>query len=118
MDLTAIILESGLIYPATLIITIVVYLVPATPTVAVLSCIAAAYHLVGIAPTMIIVRVGLGVSTDSVEESVNLSRNTVQRNTGLGSSQIMREIQFRDGLLTADDETLEDGIIFARDKAV
>ncbi|KAF7333528.1 Rtt106 domain-containing protein [Mycena venus] len=115
MDLTAIILESGLIYPATLILTIVVYLVPATPTVAVLSCIAAAYHLVarGIAPTMIIVRVGLGVSTDNVEESVNLSRNT-----GLGTSQITREIQFRDGSLTADDETLEDGIIFARDKAV
>ncbi|KAJ6566966.1 hypothetical protein B0H19DRAFT_1232917 [Mycena capillaripes] len=120
MDLTAIILESGLIYPATLIITIVVYLVPATPTVAVLSCIAAAYHLVlrGIAPTMIIVRVGLGVSTDNVEDSVNLSRNTVQRNTGLGASQVTREIQFRRGSLTADDETLEDGIIFAGDKAV
>ncbi|KAJ7918161.1 hypothetical protein B0H13DRAFT_2269251 [Mycena leptocephala] len=118
MDLTAIILESGLIYPATLIITIVVYLVPAAPSVAVLSCIAAAYHLVGIAPTMIIVRVGLGVSTDNVEDSVNLSRNTVQRNTGLGTSQITREIQFRHGSLTAHDETLEDGIIFAGEKAV
>jgi hypothetical protein len=67
---------------------------------------------------MIIVRVGLGVSTDNVEDSVNLSRNTVQRNTGLGASQITREIQFRHGSLTVDDETLEDGMIFAGDKAV
>ncbi|KAJ7800986.1 hypothetical protein B0H14DRAFT_1683535 [Mycena olivaceomarginata] len=118
MDLTGIILESGLIYPATLIITIVVYLVPATPTVAVLSCIAAAYHLVGIAPTMIIVRVGLGVSTDDVEKSVTLSRDTMQRNTGLGASHLTRKIQFRDGPLTADDGTLEDGIIFAENRAV
>jgi hypothetical protein len=67
---------------------------------------------------MIIVRVGLGVSTDNVEDSVNLSRNTVQRNTGLGASQITREIQFRHGSLTAHDETWEDGIIFAGEKAV
>jgi hypothetical protein len=114
MDLTAIILESGLIYPAILIFTIVVYLVPATPTVAVLSCIAAAYHLVGIAPTMIIVRVGLGVSTDDVEKSVTLSRDTVKRNTGLVASHLTTEIQFCNGSLTADDET-SDGIIFARE---
>ncbi|KAJ7682632.1 hypothetical protein DFH06DRAFT_1161709 [Mycena polygramma] len=114
MDLTAIILESGLIYPATLIITIVVYLVPATPTVAVLSCIAAAYHLVGIAPTMIIVRVGLGVSTDDVEKSVNLSRNNAQRSA---SQIVTREIQFHNGSLTAG-ETVEDDIFLAGDKVV
>ncbi|KAF7364224.1 Rtt106 domain-containing protein [Mycena sanguinolenta] len=74
MDLTAIILESGLMYPAILIITMVFLLVPAAPTVAVLPCIAVAYHLVGIAPTTIIVRVGLGVSTDEVENTVTLGR--------------------------------------------
>lgn len=65
---------------------------------------------------MIIVRVGLGVSTDDVEKSV--SRDTMQRNTGFGASHLTREIQFRDGPLTADDGTLEDGIMFAGDKAV
>ncbi|KAF7364218.1 Rtt106 domain-containing protein [Mycena sanguinolenta] len=115
MDLTAIILESGLIYPAILIITIVVYLVPATPTVAVLSCIAAAYHLVGIAPTMIIVRVGLGVSTDDVENTVTLGRDTAKRNTGLGVSHPTTEIQFCNGSLTADDETAKHGTISARE---
>ncbi|KAF7313887.1 Ras-GEF domain-containing protein [Mycena chlorophos] len=61
MELIAIILESGLIYPFLLIITIVMFLSPA-PTVGVLVCIALAYHLVGIAPTLIIVRVSLGVA--------------------------------------------------------
>ncbi|KAF7303830.1 Rtt106 domain-containing protein [Mycena indigotica] len=70
-DLTAIILESGLIYPALLIITIVIFLTP-SPTVSVLVCIAVAYHLVGIAPTLIIVRVGLGVSMQDVQTSVTL----------------------------------------------
>ncbi|KAJ7186061.1 hypothetical protein C8R46DRAFT_1343146 [Mycena filopes] len=76
LALTAILLESGLIYPAALIITIVVYLTPSTPTNSVLVCIAACYHIVGIAPTLIIVRVGLGVSTDDVDKCVvTISRN-------------------------------------------
>ncbi|KAJ7202859.1 hypothetical protein GGX14DRAFT_399228 [Mycena pura] len=61
-NLTAIILESGMVYPALLIITILMFLIPSTPTTAVL----------GIAPTLIIVRVGLGVSTDNVQTSVTL----------------------------------------------
>ncbi|KAF7364223.1 Rtt106 domain-containing protein [Mycena sanguinolenta] len=115
MDLTAIILESGLMYPAILIITIVFYLVPAAPTVAVLSGIAAAYHLVGIAPTMIMVRVGLGVSTGEVKNTVTLGRDTAKRNTGLSVSHPMTDIQFGNGSLTADDETSKHGTISARE---
>ncbi|KAJ7925566.1 hypothetical protein B0H13DRAFT_2314364 [Mycena leptocephala] len=73
MDLTAIILESGLIYPTALAITVIVYLVPERPTAAVLICLAACYHIVAIAPTLIIVRVGLGVSSDNVEKCVTIS---------------------------------------------
>jgi len=71
--LTAILLESGLIYPAWLIITIGFYLNPMTSFTSVLICIAALYHLVGIATTLIIMRVGLGVSTDDVEKCITLS---------------------------------------------
>ncbi|KAF8155243.1 hypothetical protein K438DRAFT_1862840 [Mycena galopus ATCC 62051] len=75
-DLTAVMLESGLIYPAALALTVIIFLIPQTPTVSVLVCLAACYHLVGIAPTLIIVRVGLGVSTDDVEKCVTISRGT------------------------------------------
>ncbi|KAF8194413.1 hypothetical protein K438DRAFT_819354 [Mycena galopus ATCC 62051] len=75
MDLPAILLESGLIYPTVLFMGIILFLSPPpVPTVMVLICIAASYHLAGIAPTLIIVRVGLGVSTDDVEKSVLVSR--------------------------------------------
>ncbi|KAF7293171.1 Ras-GEF domain-containing protein [Mycena chlorophos] len=63
-QLMVIILESGLIYPALLVITIAVFVAPTTPTVAVLSCFAVLYHIVGIAPTLIIVRVSSGVNDD------------------------------------------------------
>nr|GAT54353.1 predicted protein [Mycena chlorophos] len=63
-ELMVIILESGLIYPALLVITIAVFVAPTTPTVAVLSCFAVLYHIVGIAPTLIIVRVSSGVNDD------------------------------------------------------
>ncbi|KAF7293164.1 Ras-GEF domain-containing protein [Mycena chlorophos] len=83
-ELMVIILESGLIYPALLLITIVVFVAPPTPTVAVLSCIAVVYHIVGIAPTLIIVRVSLGVNEDeeagpfprSLPGLTNLNLNT------------------------------------------
>ncbi|KAJ7846552.1 hypothetical protein B0H13DRAFT_2362917 [Mycena leptocephala] len=78
MDLTAIILESGLIYPAGLVISVGIFLSPVTPTASVLICIAACYHIVGIAPTLIIVRVGLGVSTEDVDGS-SLGGTTDQR---------------------------------------
>ncbi|KAF7351542.1 Ras-GEF domain-containing protein [Mycena sanguinolenta] len=58
--LTAMTLESGMVYPTALAVTVIIYLIPPTPTVSVLICLAACYHLVGIAPTLIIVRVGLG----------------------------------------------------------
>ncbi|KAJ7749984.1 hypothetical protein B0H16DRAFT_1550838 [Mycena metata] len=76
MALTAILLESGLIYPAALLLTIVLFLIRSTPTNSVLVCIAACYHIVGIAPTLIIVRVGLGVSTDDVDKCITISRGT------------------------------------------
>ncbi|KAJ7190175.1 hypothetical protein GGX14DRAFT_483653 [Mycena pura] len=45
-DLIAILLESGLIYPASLIATIAVFVAPTTSTESVLVCIATVYHLV------------------------------------------------------------------------
>ncbi|KAJ7105858.1 hypothetical protein C8R44DRAFT_987487 [Mycena epipterygia] len=79
MDLTAIILESGLIYPFTLVIIIGIFLSPATSTSSVLIGIAACYHIVAIAPTLIIVRIGMGVSTDDVDTSVTLSRGAAHQ---------------------------------------
>ncbi|KAJ7216115.1 hypothetical protein C8J57DRAFT_1396574 [Mycena rebaudengoi] len=71
-------LESGLIYPATFLISVGIYLSPTRPTVSVLICISACYHIVGIVPTLIIVRVGLGVSTDDVDKNT-LGGTTDQR---------------------------------------
>ncbi|KAJ7882626.1 hypothetical protein B0H14DRAFT_2565309 [Mycena olivaceomarginata] len=48
LDLTAILLESGLMYPAALALLIIVYLIPTTPVVSVLIVLAACYHIVGI----------------------------------------------------------------------
>ncbi|KAF7324629.1 Rtt106 domain-containing protein [Mycena kentingensis (nom. inval.)] len=86
-DLTAIILESGLVYPLLLIITVVIFLVPETPTVAVLVCIALAYHLVGIAPTLIIVRVGMSASfaEDDTQNSGTLDIRVTPRRNGKGA---------------------------------
>ncbi|KAJ7054144.1 hypothetical protein C8F01DRAFT_1164088 [Mycena amicta] len=102
MDLTAIILESGLIYPILLIITIVIFLTP-TPTVAVLVCIAAAYHVVGIAPTFIIVRVGLGVSTQDTQMSI-----TVGSSSGRRTSKALGTLRF--AVSTRSDETINNPV--------
>ncbi|KAK6995718.1 ras-GEF domain-containing protein [Favolaschia claudopus] len=80
LDLTAILLESGLMYPVSLAIIVIVYLIPATPTVSVLVCLASCYHIAGIAPTLIIVRVGLGTC-------VTISR-TPGTSEGLSSSTL------------------------------
>ncbi|KAK7045025.1 hypothetical protein R3P38DRAFT_3389173 [Favolaschia claudopus] len=87
LDLTAILLESGLMYPVAFTITVIIFLIPSTPTVAVLICLAACYHIVGIAPTLIIVRVGLGVSTDDFEKCVTISR-TPGTSEGLSSGTL------------------------------
>ncbi|KAJ7115269.1 hypothetical protein C8R44DRAFT_794363, partial [Mycena epipterygia] len=79
MELTAILLESGLIYPASLAILIGIFLSPVTPTASVLICTAPCYHIVAIAPTLIIVRVGLGVSTDDVDKTVTFSGGTANQ---------------------------------------
>ncbi|KAF7313900.1 Rtt106 domain-containing protein [Mycena chlorophos] len=67
--LSAIVLESGLMYPLVLLVTLVIFLC-AAPTTAVLVPMAIAYQLVGIAPTLMIVRVGLGVSIDEQRSNV------------------------------------------------
>ncbi|KAF7303896.1 Ras-GEF domain-containing protein [Mycena indigotica] len=69
-NLTAILLESGLIYPISIVIAIAMFVAPQTSTEAVLISIAPIYHLVAIAPTLIIVRVGLGMSTEGVDRAV------------------------------------------------
>ncbi|KAJ7884147.1 hypothetical protein B0H14DRAFT_2700930 [Mycena olivaceomarginata] len=50
LDLTAIIIESGLMYPAALALVIIVYLIPSTPAVSVSICLAACYHIVVCSP--------------------------------------------------------------------
>ncbi|KAJ7210849.1 hypothetical protein GGX14DRAFT_565448 [Mycena pura] len=74
MELTAILIESGLIYPVTLVVIIGLWLTPATSIASVLVTVGACYHIVAIAPTLIIVRIGMGVSTDDVDTTLNLSR--------------------------------------------
>ncbi|CAK5276367.1 unnamed protein product [Mycena citricolor] len=63
-NITAIIVESGLVYPAVLLLTCVLFLFHDT-FIAVLVGVAAVYQVVGIAPMLIVVRVGLGTSTDN-----------------------------------------------------
>ncbi|KAJ7437889.1 hypothetical protein B0H11DRAFT_2106082 [Mycena galericulata] len=70
-NLTAILVESGCIYPISIIIVLILFVVPSTPTISVLISIAPVYHIVGISPTLIIVRVGLGVSTDDVDKTLS-----------------------------------------------
>ncbi|KAJ6582710.1 hypothetical protein DFH09DRAFT_1145761 [Mycena vulgaris] len=105
MDLTAIILESGLIYPAALIITLGCFLSPATPTVSVLICMAACYHIVAIAPTLIIVRVGLGVSTDDVDKCVTITNSRGIRTPSRvrGATDTTTVLEFRAREVTTED---------------
>ncbi|KAF7343974.1 Rtt106 domain-containing protein [Mycena venus] len=49
---------------------LVLFIVPSTSTISVLISLAPIYHIVGISPTLIIVRVGLGVSTDDVDKTI------------------------------------------------
>ncbi|KAJ7879254.1 hypothetical protein B0H14DRAFT_3773890 [Mycena olivaceomarginata] len=81
-NLTVILVESGCIYPISIIIILILFIVPSTSTISVLISIAPVYHIVGISPTLIIARVGLGVSTDDVDKtitSVSCSPNDSER---------------------------------------
>jgi len=79
-DIIAILLESGLIYPATLVIIIALFAAPTTSTNSVLIGVAICYHIVAIAPTLIIVRIGMGVSTGDVDgTSVTLGSGAANR---------------------------------------
>ncbi|KAF8202619.1 hypothetical protein K438DRAFT_1820538, partial [Mycena galopus ATCC 62051] len=69
-NLTAILVESGCIYPISIVVVLTLFIVPTSSTIAVLISIAPLYHIVGISPTLIIVRVGLGVSTDDVDKTI------------------------------------------------
>jgi len=100
-NVIAILLESGLVYPVSLIVTIVAFLAPG-PTQSPLICIAALYHIVGIAPTLIIVRVGLGVSTDDVEKCVTTSRGAVHTSALRAAPEVTLELRVRRGTTTED----------------
>ncbi|KAK7455791.1 hypothetical protein VKT23_010822 [Stygiomarasmius scandens] len=68
----ALIVESGLLYPvATLIFEVLPQTMPVFP-----NLYAIMTQMAGIAPTLIIVRVQLGVSIDSVDESIGMHSNT------------------------------------------
>lgn len=82
----AIIVESGLLYPiSVLVFEIILETVPLSPSLYPLMT-----TLAGMAPTLIIVRVQLGVSINTLNESVNVLRltglNIEQHSTGLTSS--------------------------------
>jgi len=64
-----ILLESGILYPTFLLIAVILFITDA-PFVAYAPFNAILFQVVAIAPTLIIVRVGLGLSTDDVESSV------------------------------------------------
>jgi len=81
-NLTAILIESGCIYPISIIVVLIIFIVPTTSTISVLISIAPVYHIVGISPTLIIVRVGLGVSTDDVDKAVSTFTTITSHSTG------------------------------------
>ncbi|KAJ7599474.1 hypothetical protein C8J56DRAFT_1158368 [Mycena floridula] len=70
---TAVILESGILYPGVSILAVITAIFSGilggyTVTFTLIGII---YHVVGIAPTLIIVRVGLGVTHDDIQSSVH-----------------------------------------------
>jgi len=90
----AILLESGLLYPAVLLLAVVFFIAPVA-AVGTLSFLAMSYQLVGIAPTLIIVRVGLGVSTETVDQTVSTlvaagGKNSHSQSRGLGMDTYRR----------------------------
>ncbi|KAJ7585304.1 hypothetical protein C8J56DRAFT_1166417 [Mycena floridula] len=72
---TAVILESGIIYPLLLLVVVIIAFAFGG-SLGNSVFIGLIYQVVGIAPTLIIVRVGLGVTHDNVETSVNAFRAT------------------------------------------
>ncbi|KAJ7486961.1 hypothetical protein FB451DRAFT_1535267 [Mycena latifolia] len=80
---------------------------PATPTVSVLICIGAVYHIVAIAPTLIIVRVGLGVSTDDVDKCVTITSSGATQSRAApnaGRAAETLELRVRPGVSTEEEE--------------
>ncbi|KAJ7579901.1 hypothetical protein C8J56DRAFT_283674 [Mycena floridula] len=80
----AIILESGVLFPVVLISAAITSAAGGTTSSRVF--IGLMYQVVGISPTLLLVRVGLGVSHDTVEGSVSVFRATEGR---IGSSHTM-----------------------------
>ncbi|KAK1217558.1 hypothetical protein PQX77_019787 [Marasmius sp. AFHP31] len=89
--IVAAILESGLLYPATLITTVAVNRVldPNQTGTVPIDFGSAAILMSGLAPTLIFVRVAYGNSVDSVQQqmmSIHLSEEASWQRTGLGTS--------------------------------
>ncbi|KAK1221979.1 hypothetical protein PQX77_015201 [Marasmius sp. AFHP31] len=85
------ILESGLLYPATAIATVVVNRVldPEVTGITPIDLTGATILMSGLAPTLIFVRVAYGQSVDSVQQqmmSIHLSEEASWQRTGLGTS--------------------------------
>ncbi|KAK7438910.1 hypothetical protein VKT23_017837 [Stygiomarasmius scandens] len=82
MSTIALLVESGLLYPISVIVfEIILQAVPLAPSLYPLMTI-----LAGMAPTLIIVRVWLGVSVNTFNESVNTLRLTALNNGSRGRS--------------------------------
>ncbi|KAJ7590749.1 hypothetical protein C8J56DRAFT_541287 [Mycena floridula] len=95
----AIMLETGIIYPLTLVVLVictVVYGALATTEVSTIAynlVVAILYQVVGIAPTLIVVRVGLGVSVDGLDDMRPL------QNLNGNSTDVVLDIRPKRGIL-------------------
>ncbi|KAF7315994.1 Ras-GEF domain-containing protein [Mycena indigotica] len=69
-NLIAILLESGSMYPAAILVGVGAWIPHQAPLAMLLSCFAVVYHTVAIAPTLVIVRIGLGISMNDVDEYI------------------------------------------------
>ncbi|KAJ7579892.1 hypothetical protein C8J56DRAFT_950290 [Mycena floridula] len=83
----AILLESGVLYPVVLIVAAITF--AAGGTISSRVFIGLMYQVVGISPTLLLVRVGLGVSHDTVECSVSVFRAT-EGKVGSGDTIMVR----------------------------
>ncbi|KAJ7579904.1 hypothetical protein C8J56DRAFT_963819 [Mycena floridula] len=83
---TAVILESGILYPVALLLAVITFF---TGGPSAWVFVALIHQLVGIAPTLIIVRVGLGVTHDNVESSLSAFRVDHTSAMGWTSGRVM-----------------------------
>ncbi|KAK1221019.1 hypothetical protein PQX77_016182 [Marasmius sp. AFHP31] len=93
---STVILESGILYPTTLIASIVVPIIYDKHSHGTLpvDLTAVAYLIAGLAPTLIIVRVAYGTSVDSVQQMVSNSIHFAERESqqGVGISALQANV--------------------------